>query len=366
MSIIGSTNILHSGSQTGQPQDNKQSVTDAVTDLTPWQVPFLAMINRGTAPTARVHQWRCDHGGSRPTTTTDVTSTFNEGDDYTNEGIDNHFFLKNNLHLFAKIFSISHTMEDLQEWGIDSRIDYETVKASRKLIRDVCFMIMRSALDEQSAGPNSNSTNKKRMMGGLRSMITSLSAGATTHVANGTVATAARPYAAHITNDLSASAGLLRVQDINTMLGTLWDRGGVDGDMIYALANKGPKRYVSELFAPNQGSSSIFRKTIGAGVQPINLKVDIIETEFCDVHMMLDWTVKDSAAGTASTTGDDEGDLLFFDPSALYLKTLRDFVLFELAKVGSSNKYAVEWEGTLEWDRPNGAGLLQGILGAAS
>lgn len=357
MTIIGNTNILHSNQQTGRPQDNVLDVTDSIIDMTPWDVPLLSMTQRGPKPKDRVVHWRVDYGGQRPTSMGQV-DTFNEGDDHAPSALDDHIFLKNNLHLVGKSYSVSHTMEELEEYGLDSRIDYEAAKCSKDLLRQVCFAAMNSTIDNQSTTPNAGSLGQYRKMGGIREQIMTPA----NFQATGTLPTGAKAYNKHITTDLSATSGALTVAMLNDAMGDMWNNGGIDGDVIYGLANRTVKAVVSELFAPSTGSSSVYRRTFGGGVQPINLKVDVIETEYADIHMVLDWTVKEADAGTSATTSDDEGDLVFIQPEYVELCVLQDFNQYELAKVGSSYKFAQEWEGTIKLKAPNTAGILRGIL----
>jgi hypothetical protein len=247
-------------------------------------------------------------------------------------------------------------MEELEEYGIASRADYEAAKCTKDMIRQVCFAAMQSTIDEQSVAPNSS--GNVRRMGGIREQLTTIA----NFYATGTLVAGAKPYTKHITTDLSATGGALTVDHINDAMGTMWTNGGIDGGMIYCLANKTPKRAVSELFAVSTGNNSIYRRSFGGGVQPINLKVDIIETEFADIHMVLDWTVKDSDAGTTTSVSDDEGDLIFLQPEYLQLCVLQDFNQYELAKTGSNYKFAQEWEGTIKLIAPNAGGILRGVL----
>ena len=278
MTIIGNTNILHSNQQVGRPQDNVLDVTDSIIDMTPWDVPLLSMTQRGPKPKDRVVHWRVDYGGQRPTSMGQV-DTFGEGSDHTAADLDDHVFLKNNLHLVGKSYSVSHTMEELEEYGLDSRLDYEAAKCSKDLLRQVCFAAMNSTIDEQSQGPNSTAAGKNRTMGGIREQIMT----PTNFQATGTLVDGAKAYNKHITTDLSATSGALTVAMLNDAMGDMWNNGGIDGDVIYGLANRTVKAVVSELFAPSTGSSSVYRRTFGGGLQPINLKVDVFFSDFDNV-----------------------------------------------------------------------------------
>jgi len=347
MSVIGNVNAFHSNQLTGQPRHQKLDVMDSIIDIAPYDTPLLATIGRGQVPMDRVVHWVSDYGGQQPTTMTDVSSR-NEGDDATASAITSRCFYKNYLHIIGDAKSVTHTQALLQQWGIEDEYYNQQERLAKKLLTQVNYAIMNSTIDEQSVGPNSS--GNERNMGGLRDQIITPAS----YIANGSQRTGEAAYDNHID-----AAGGLTTAHMNTALSSMWTNGGVDGGIVHALANSGVKEIVSELFAPVSGTSGIQRRNFGSDDRSIDMVVDVVKSEYCDVHLMLDRTVKDSAQGASDLL--DTGDLLFFNPAWVELRVLQDLNVTDLAKVGSSWQFLMEWEGTICLVAPNTAGLLRGI-----
>lgn len=358
MAFIGDTNIMHSNQLTGQPNHNKLDVTDAVVDTAPHETPLLAMIQRGKRPLDRAVRWQIDYLGAWPTSM-GATRQANEGADANPTATQNRTFYGNNLHYFQDSFSVSHSHEAMDQYGLAGEVDHQNAKLAKQIIRDVEFAAHRSTIDEQSTGPNAGSDGLVRKMGGLIDQIENTGS----YRVNGpALATAAQPYTAQITNDLGASSGTLTSGIVQTLMRNIWNNGGMPNGRLVGFANGQVKQIISELFAPNEGSSSIYRRTFGMDeARAIALPVDIIDTDFGTVELMLNRSVRDVASTTSGGATDDTGDLLVFDPQYVELRVLLDFQVVELAKVGSSYKYMQEWDGTICGTAPNTMGLLTGI-----
>lgn len=359
MAYVGNTNILHSNQLTGQPNHNRLDMTDTLVDTAPHESPLLAMAQRGPRPMDRTVQWELDYTGAWPTSM-GATRQANEGTDASPVAITNRTYYKNNLHYFQDSFGVSDSHEAMRQWSVDSEIDYQNAVLAKKLIRDVEYAAHRSTIDAQSTTPNAGSDGLIRKMGGLIDQIENTA----NYKANGTtLPTEGKPYTKHITTDLGATAGALTSAHINTMMRNIWQNGGMPSGRLIGFANGQVKQIVSELFAPNTGSSSIYRRTFGESDQrAIDLVVDVLVTDFGKIELMLNRSVRDvSTGGTSGTTTDDEGDLVVIDPDYIQLRVLLDFQVMELARVGGSRKFMQQWDGTICGMAPNTMGSLRGI-----
>ena len=336
MSIIGNENIRYSGTQSRQI---KESVLDTIIDTAPMQTPLIAMCKRGRSPKGIFHEWMIDYSGAYPTTSTDI-NTRGEGDDADPVATSERQMLKNNTHIIGRSWSVTHTQEIVDKYGVASEFDYQAAKQARLLVREANWALLNSTIaDDASNPPNTSSGDTNRTMAGL-SQLLDVPSGV---VANGTVPTGAKG-----TNNTQAGANLA-VTDITTVQKSTWTNGGVVNGSLQALANGTEKMLASELFAPTSTITSLYRRKYGTSeANEINLPIDLVVTDFGELHFHLDQAVP-------------SGLIHAFDPEFFEINVLRDFEVIELAKTGPSKHGMVEVELSCSLLAPNTAWTLNGV-----
>jgi len=127
-----------------------------------------------------------------------------------------------------------------------------------------------------------------------------------------------------------------------------WSRGGLGSGVIQVLANGTLKQKISQLYAPESGSSGIHRRDFGSQASTeVVLPVDIVISDFGEMHVHLDQAVA-------------ADDVIGFDPEFFNINVLRDFELIELAKTGASQHGMIEAEMTCSLLAPNTSWILEG------
>ena len=340
MSIVGNTNIRYTGTDSA---DTRESVYDSIVDMAPMQVPLMSMATRGETPANITHEWRIDYTGAYPSTSTAIAWR-GEGEDANPAATAARPALFNRTGIIGYEWAVSHTELAVKKFGIANEFDYQAVKHARKCVRDFNWALMNSSLDIDSSGPNAGSDDLKRKMGGLRTMIADLVSGGTNaHVSAGTI-----PSGAH-TNTAAQAGSNLAISDFTGIQQTVMTAGGTPNGAHYVLAAPATKLVISKTISPQpDASGTLFRRYFDGSSMEVALPVDVLQTDFGLLYLMIDLSVP---SGTA----------VGFDPEYFHLNVLRDFETIELAKVGPSVQGMVEAEMTCSLVAPNTAWSLTSI-----
>jgi len=341
---------------------------DMVVDTAPMAVPLLAMVNRGANPNHTKYEWMMDYTGAYPTSTSGLVR--GEGDDADPAATDNRTRLYNYTHIWGKAWSVSHTAEIVDHIGINSEFDYQAAKAARKVVRDFNYLLMNSTPVAEAGSPNASGDPRK--MGGLIDQIKNTGrdwnyAQTSTNAYSGLDYVSAEGQIDGVnaklvddwkgywlagdgssngaSNNASATAPITSAL-LHTALQTMWQRGGLGNGALQVLANGDLRKKLSDLYAPESGSSGIHRREFGSSASTeVVLPVDVVVTDFGELHLHLDQSVPTDT-------------ILGFDPEWFELRPLRDFEVIELAKTGPSKHGMIEAELGCALLAPNTAFVL--------
>lgn len=147
---------------------NREDLTDVIYNVDPTDTPFITRVMQGSAD-ARKHEWPID-----ALTAASQDNAVAEGDEATIDDMTDPVRRDNETQLSDKTPSVSSTQQAVDSAGVDDYFDYQIVKATKELRRD-----MESSLLANKA-KNAGSRGVARVLGGIESWIaTNYSGGAT-------------------------------------------------------------------------------------------------------------------------------------------------------------------------------------------
>lgn len=337
MALAANTNARYSQTQApGTSDDSPQSLMDFVVNSAPMWTPVLAMMTRGKKPINIEHEWVLDNSGAYPTSPTALRR--GEGQDFDPAATATRYRMFNRTGIWGYSWYVTDTQEAIDKIGINSELDYQEVKYSRALVRDFEVKVIQANINNDSAGPNTATTASQfREMGGLIQQITTLNSFAR----NGPVPAVAWGY----DHDSSSS---VNESDLITPLRTIRDRGGVRG-VTTLIMSSAAKVVMSSVFSPfpsgtmPASTATVYRRYYGSdAAYEVALTVDEIATDVGRCHAMIA-----DAVPAATVIG--------FNPDYFHLNVLRDFTLYDLARVAPAAAQGIEAEMTCSLIMPASA-----------
>jgi hypothetical protein len=332
MAFIGNLAALHSfGVGTG----NREDLLDIITNIAPMDTLLLSGLEKVPASNI-IHEWLVDtlaSFGDPANGNTDVQATA-EGADATFATLVPRKRLCNLTHILRKTFDVTDTQRDINTAGMRDEYVYQLRKASMELARNIEFALLHSQRQNQTVSGNNGAVLPRKMDGFYAfaaatdpTCATTLGLGADER---GTV------------TDITASPAVeIDAETLNAQLEAMWVKGAMV-DTIWV--NSKQKRIISQLtLNPN----SQVRYNIPVSDRTVINTVDFYASDFGSQQVLLHrYQVQDRAS--------------FAEVNKLRIAVLRPVLAVELAKVGSSTKGMVEWEGTLEVLAPNAIGYIDG------
>lgn len=285
----------------------REDLIDVITNISPRDTWCLS--NFGTTKaTNRYHEWLTD------ALDTPAANAQAEGDDYATVSATPPSRTGNYCQTLAKIFRISDTEEAVNKAGRDSEIAYQTQKAMASLARDIEYALIVNTTAASGA------SGTARQLKGLAGWIS-------TNMTTGTTATAA-----------SAGSALTEAL-LNDNLALIWAQGGQPSNI---LCGAFQKRKI-DAFTTNTRDIMAKEKTLVSAI-------DIYKSSFGTVAVHLSTTMNSNLATYVFILGDLN----------LWKKAwLRPIKKVQLGKTGSSEKYYVEAELTLESRQEKGSGYIK-------
>ncbi|MEE8518713.1 MAG: DUF5309 family protein [Dehalococcoidia bacterium] len=332
MAFVGNLSALHSfGVGTG----NREDLLDIITNIAPMDTLLLSGLEKVPASNI-IHEWLVDtlaSFGDPANGNTDVQATA-EGADATFATLVPRKRLCNLTHILRKTFDVTDTQRDINTAGMRDEYVYQLRKASMELARNIEFALLHSERQNQTVSGNNGAVLPRKMDGFYAfaaatdpTCATTLGLGADER---GTV------------TDITASPAVeIDAEILNAQLEDMWVKGAMV-DTIWV--NSKQKRIISQLtLNPN----SQVRYNIPVADRTVINTVDFYASDFGSQQVLLHrYQVQDRAS--------------FAEVNKLRIAVLRPVLAVELAKVGSSTKGMVEWEGTLEVLAPNAIGFIDG------
>lgn len=290
--------------QTYQAIGNREDLIDVVTNIAPVET-FVTSSTGSTRAKARLHEWQTD------TLAAAAANAVIEGDDATNTAVTPTTRLTNSTQILRKVFQVSDTQEAVDAAGRSSEIDYQTAKFSKELAKDIEYALLINASEVTGA------SGTARQMKGILGFI-----------------------ATNVTTATATSETLTEAR-LNDNLGLIWAQGGTPTVTLVGSKNK---RYISAFTSNTRDISADRRMLVNA--------VDVYQSDFGTVQVRLHHQLNTTAPGTVVNLGSMD----------LWWKAwLRPIMREPLARTGSSKKYMMEAELTLESREEKGSGKMTGF-----
>ena len=291
--------------QTYQAIGNREDLIDIITILSPMDTWFTS--NTGsTRAISTFHEWQTD------ALDTPAANAQIEGNDVTAEAVTATTRLGNYTQILNKVFFISETQRAIVAAGRNDEVDYQTLKMSKSLARDIEYALVLNS--SSAVGASATARQLKGVLGWITSNV-------------GTV---------------SATTVGLTEAIYNNNLAIIWKQGGYP---TVTLVGAYQKQQIS-------GFTSNVRRIEAEEKKLVN-SVDVYESDFGMIMVRLHHILNDNNPGYVVNLGVME----------LWVKAwLRPVNRIELAKTGSADKYKIEAELTLESRNQIGSGMITGLL----
>lgn len=321
---------------------NREDLLDIITNISPMDTLFLSGFEKVPANNI-THEWLVDilaDFGDPDNGDTDVQAT-PEGSDATFDALVPRKRLCNLTHIIRRTFDVSDTQRDINTAGIRDEYVYQLRKATMELARFIEFALVHSERQSQTAQGNSGGVLPRKMDGFYAYASASDPTCATT------LGLSADEMGTVTTVTGSSPTDCVDECNLNAHLEDMWEKGAMT-DTIYA--NSAQKRSLSNLtLNPN----SNVRYNIPVNDRTVINTVDFYQSDFGTQRIYLHRYQRNDR-------------ISFLEQNKVRIAVLRPVLAVELAKIGSSTKGMVEWEGTLEVLAPNAIGFMTDLCTGVS
>ena len=313
--VLSSFNVLHG---------NREDLLDIITNVSPMDTLFLSMFEK-VAASNTTHEWLIDSLASfgNPENGNADVQAVAEGSDATFDPLTPRKRLCNLTHIIRRTFDVSDTQRDINTAGIRDEYVYQLRKATMELARFIEFALVHSIRQSQTQQGNSAGVLPRKMDGFNQYAISTDPTCATTlDLSSNELATV---------TDVAGSSPTNCVDEciLNAQLEDMWAKGCMTDTL---WCNSPQKRSLSNLtLNPN----SNVRYNIGVNDKTVVNTVDFYQSDFGILRILLHRYQR-------------AADIALAELNKLRIAVLRPVLAVELAKIGSSTKGMVEWEGTLE------------------
>ncbi len=285
----------------------REDLIDVITNIDP--VDTFVTSNTGNKRAKNTyHEWQTDSLAAA------TANSVLEGNDATATAITPTTRVGNYTQILRKVFQITDTQEAVDTAGRGSEIAYQTAKKLKELARDIEYALVINT--SASAG----SSNAARTLKGM----------------DGWISDNCTYGGASVGASVTLSEGL-----VNDALQLVWADGGRPQ---YVLCGAFQKRQIDAM--------STNTREIRADTKTLVSAVDIYKSSFGDLQIRLHHQVNTTIPAKVLILGDMD----------LWNKAwLRPVKREKLARTGSSTKYMIEAELTLESLQEKGSGKIVGL-----
>lgn len=334
MAFVGSLGVLNSFDVgTG----NREDLLDIITNISPMDTLYLSGFEKVPANNIS-HEWLVDilaGFGDPDVGNADVQATA-EGSDATFEALVPRKRLCNLTHIIRRTFDVSDTQRDINTAGIRDEYVYQLRKATMELARFIEFALVHSERQSQTAQGNSGGVLPRKMDGYYAF------AAASDPTCVTTLGLASDEMGTVTVVSGNSPSDCIDECVLNEHLQACWEKGAMIDTF---WCNAAQKRSLSNLtLNPN----SNVRYNIPVNERTVINTVDFYQSDFGTQRIYLHRYQRNDRIATA-------------EANKLRVAVLRPVLAVELAKVGSSTKGMVEWEGTLEVLAPNAIGYIDSL-----
>jgi hypothetical protein len=334
MAFVGDLNIL---STFDIERGNREDVLELITNISPMDTLMLSNFEKVPASNT-THEWLVDilaDFGDPDVGNADVQAVA-EGSDATFDALVPRKRLCNLTHILRRTFDVSDTQRDVNTIGIRDEYVYQMRKAMMELARFIEFAIVHSQRQFQTAQGNSIGVLPRKMDGFYAF------AAAQDPTCVTTLGLSEEEMGTVTTVEGSSPTDCITECILNEHLQAMWQKGAMTDTL---WANAAQKRSISNLtLNPN----SQVRYNIPVAERTVVNTVDFYASDFGTQQVFLH---RYQATDRIS----------FAEINKLRVAVLRPVLAVELAKIGSSTKGMIEFEGTLEVLAPNAIGYIAGL-----
>lgn len=293
--------------QAFQAIGNREDLIDVITNISPKETWFTT--NTGSArATSTKHEWQTDVLAAA------AANAQIEGDDFAATAVTATARVQNSTQILTKVFQISETQQAVSPAGRSNEMDYQTMKSSAELAKDIEYALIVNA--SEVTGASGTARQMKGALGWIATNVTTASAS---------------------TVDLGET-------QYNDNLALIWAQGG---EPSYTLVGAYQKRKITAFSSNTRNVSADANKLVNA--------IAVYESDFGVIQVRLHHVMNT----TAPTSILNLGNLNLWNKA-----WLRPVNRIQLAKTGSSDKYKIEAELTLESRQEKGSGKMTGFKGA--
>ncbi len=287
---------------------NREDLEDIVYNVDPWETPFVTRIP-STSATATLHEHPID-----VLEAVDASNAKLEGDDTAIEASTNPTRATNYCQILKKSLMVSGTQEYVIQAGVDDEVDYQLVKKTKAIRRDLETIV----LGNQAKAAGDKATNA-RNLASVQSWI------ATNYVQGTGVTGGSAPTGDGSDTRTNGTGGTLDETQFKLAARNAWNNGGNPDMALMTAVNK-------ETFSAFTGNATRFK---GAEDKQLVATIDIYDGDFGEYEV-----VPDRFA--------DDDYLLLAETNMWALAELRPLFSEPLAKTGDAEKWHLVWECTLE------------------
>ena len=316
---------------------NREDLLDIITNISPMDTLYLSGFEKVPANNI-VHEWLVDilAGFGDPDVGNAQVMAVAEGSDATFDPLVPRKRLCNLTHILRRTFDVSDTQRDINTAGLRDEYVYQLRKATMELARFIEFALVHSIRQFQTTQGNSVGVIPRKMDG----YYAFASADDPTCVT--TLGLSEDEMGTVTTVSGSSPDNCIDECVLNAHLQAMWNKGAMTDTM---WCNAAQKRSLSNLtLNPN----SQVRYNIPVNERTVINTVDFYQSDFGTQKIYLH---RYQATDRISTA----------EANKLRIAVLRPVLAVELAKLGSSTKGMVEWEGTLEVLAPNAIGYIDDL-----
>lgn len=334
MTFVGSLGVLNSFDV---GRGNREDLLDIITNISPMDTLYLSGFEKVPANNIS-HEWLVDilaDFGDPDVGNADVQAT-PEGSDATFDPLVPRKRLCNLTHIIRRTFDVSDTQRDINTAGIRDEYVYQLRKATMELARFIEFALVHSERQSQTSQGNSGGVLPRKMDGYYAfaeasdpTCATTLGLGANEM---GTVTDVVG----------SSPTNCITEEILNGHLQAMWEKGAMTDTF---WCNAAQKRALSSL---TMNPNSNVRYNIPVNERTVINTVDFYQSDFGTQRIFLHRYQRTDRISTA-------------EANKVRIAVLRPVLAVELAKVGSSTKGMVEWEGTMEVLAPNAIGFIDSL-----
>lgn len=297
----------------------REDLTDIISNIDPYDTPFLSAIPKGTA-TALTHEWQTDELRA-PAVNTKI-----EGEDATINPGTFTTMNSNICQIVSETLQVTGSADAVNKAGRAKEMGYQLAKKGKEIRLDMELMLVGTPLAKIN-----RSSSVAGQAGNIYSYYKTNGSGGAGFVA---------PTGNGATTGTAGTLRTLTEAMVLTAAENIWKEGGQANKL---MCNSSLKKYISANF---KGRAT--QINLNASDNRISQAVDVYESDFGTYSIELNRWFKNDA-------------VFMYDPKMHALCYLRPFLHWELAKTGDSEKRQMLAEYTLRINNEKSGALIRDV-----